>query len=65
MVRCPYCKEHFGSALYTERLDVDELSKDTVMIYCPNPNCSTFLGIGKGGGEGGGGEERRKVPSGF
>ena len=62
MVRCPHCKEHFGSVLYTERLDIDELSKDTVMIYCPNPNCSTFLGFGKGGvGE----EERRRVPSGF
>ena len=62
MAKCPYCRENFGNTPYAERLDVAELSRDTVMIYCPNPNCSMFLGIGNGREEGG---ERRSVPSGF
>jgi hypothetical protein len=48
MAKCPYCKTNFGTTPYAERLDVAELSGNTVIIYCPNPNCNTFLGIGNG-----------------
>jgi uncharacterized Zn-finger protein len=46
MVKCPYCKKDFGTIPATERIDIVELSKDSVMVYCPN--CEVFLGIAKG-----------------
>ena len=53
MARCPYCKELFN-APYVEKPDIAELSKDTVIICCPQSNCNMFLGIiGKGAVVGG------------
>jgi uncharacterized Zn-finger protein len=46
MVKCPYCKNDFGTTPSTERMDIVELSEDSVIVYCPK--CSTFLGIAKG-----------------
>jgi hypothetical protein len=60
MVKCPYCRKDFGNTPYAETLDVEGLSKNTMMIYCPNSDCNMFLGIGNGREE-----ERRRVPSGF
>ena len=31
----------------TERLDIDELSEDRVIVYCPNPNCNVFSALGR------------------
>jgi hypothetical protein len=42
MVKCPSCKVDFGTRPMTERLDIDELSEDRVIVYCPNPNCNVF-----------------------
>jgi hypothetical protein len=42
MVKCPSCKVDFGTTPMTERLDIDELSEDRVIVYCPNPNCNVF-----------------------
>ena len=51
MVKCPYCRVDFENTPYAEKLDVAELSKDTVIICCPHPNCNMFqvsLGMEEG-----------------
>ena len=45
MVKCPSCKEDFGTTPMTEKIDIEELSEDSVIISCPN--CYVCLGIGK------------------
>jgi transposase-like protein len=46
MVKCPSCKEDFGTTPMTEKMNIEELSKDSVIVYCPF--CDVFLGIENG-----------------
>ncbi|HEX2067164.1 MAG TPA: hypothetical protein VHF08_00510 [Nitrososphaeraceae archaeon] len=46
MVKCSSCKEDFGTTPMTKKMNIEELSKDTVIVYYPF--CDVFLGIGKG-----------------
>jgi hypothetical protein len=50
MVKCPSCKEDFGTTPMTEKMNIEELSKDSVIVNCPF--CDVFLGMKMGKGIG-------------